>query len=506
MTERAAAGPADSPGTDLQRTGVSGPELAPYDAERLGRAAGTGFFWSLLNNFVGRFGNFLAGIVVVRLLAESEFGTYAVGLVVLTVLLSMNELGVSVAVIQRRGSVDDIAPTVVTLSILSSAVLTLAGFVLAPYIAEGMGAPQATWLIRLLVVGVLIDGLVAVPNALIMRALWQRKRLVIDSIAFAVGTPVTIGLALAGYGAWSLGWGAVLGNLVSGVLAYAWAPARYRPGWRREVVPELLRFGLPLAGASLLLLVMLNADYVIVGRELGPRQLGLYLLAFNVCAWPVTVIASAVRRVTLATFSRMQEESVEGGRDGFTKVAGLVLAITLPVCAGLSLYAPAVIEVLYGERWAEAADALRFLALLSVGRVAVEITYDYLAAIGRTASNIWLHLVWLVALVPALLVGTRLGGIEGAGAAHAIVVVVIVLPLLAVLLGRAGVGLGDLLRHALLPALGVLALAVTAAGVHALGWGALASLLVGGVLGGLVYFASVWPMRRTALELWNLAR
>ncbi len=102
----------------------------------LGQAMGRGFAWSLLNNFVGKLGSFVVGIVVVRLLTEGEFGTYAVGMVVLTVLLSMNELGVSVAVVQRRGSVRDIAPTVVTISIISSLVLSAVAFVAAPAVAS----------------------------------------------------------------------------------------------------------------------------------------------------------------------------------------------------------------------------------------------------------------------------------------------------------------------------------------------------------------------------------
>ena len=141
----------------------------------LGQAMGKGFAWSLLNNFVGKLGSFVVGIVVVRLLTEGEFGTYAVGMVVLTVLLSMNELGVSVAVVQRRGSVRDIAPTVVTISILSSLVLSVVAFVAAPAVASAMQSPESTWLIRLLVVGVVADGFAAVPDALINRAMQQRS-------------------------------------------------------------------------------------------------------------------------------------------------------------------------------------------------------------------------------------------------------------------------------------------------------------------------------------------
>lgn len=471
----------------------------------LGRAMGRGFAWSLLNNFVGKLGSFLVGIAVVRILSPDEFGSYAVGMVVLTVLLSVNELGVSVAVVQRPGSVSDIAPTVVTISIMSSAVLGAVAFLLAPAVAAAMQAPDSTWLIRLLIIGVLVDGVVAVPNALITRALEQRKRLLIDTIAFLVGTPVTIILAMAGYGGWSLGWGAVVGNLVSGLLAYLWAPARYRPGWRRDVLPELMRFGLPLAGSSLLLFLLLNFSYVVVGHMFGPVQLGLYLLAFNVASWPTTVIGTAIRRVTLAAFSRMSENELDGGTDGFSRVASLTMAVTLPVCVMLSLYADPIIRTLYGARWSGAVGVLELLVVFSLGRVAVELTYDFLAATGRTGYTVWLHAAWLLALIPALIIGGRLGGIRGVAGGHAVVVLVLLVPLLGYLLGRADVRLRTLALYNVRPVVGVLVLAVPVlVGLHQ-DWPLFVRVASGSAIGLMGYTAVVWPMRRSALSLWNMA-
>ena len=44
------------------------------------------------------------------------YGVYAVALVALNALLSMNELGVSLAIVRRTGDVSRIAPTVKTLA------------------------------------------------------------------------------------------------------------------------------------------------------------------------------------------------------------------------------------------------------------------------------------------------------------------------------------------------------------------------------------------------------
>ena len=468
-----------------------------------GATMGRGAAWSLLNNIVGRLGNFLAGIVIIRLLSESEYGTYAVGLVVLSVLLSMNELGVSVAIVQREGSVDDIAPTVMTMSIVSSLVLSGLAFAAAPLVASLLNSPDATGIIRLMVLGVLIDGVAAVPNALITRTLQQRKRLIIDTVAFVVGTPVTIGLALAGFGAWSLGWGALIGNVTTAVLAFLWAPAKVVPGWDREQVRPLLRFGMPLAGSSLLLLLLLNVDYVVVGHTLGPAQLGLYLLAFNLSSWPITVIASAVRRVSLAAFARLREHGPDASAEGFSSVVSLTMAVVLPASAFLSLYAAPVVELLYGTRWLPAAEALRFLVVFGVGRVAVELAYDFLAAHGRTLSTVWLHLAWLVALVPALVVGVRLGGIAGVALAHTAVVVVVLAPLQYVVLRRAGTGMRRLARANVRPVIGTLLAMLSAPLVLSLSVPPAALITVGALVGVALYAPAVWPMRRVARELWN---
>ena len=245
--------------------------------------------WSFLNTFTGRVGASLVGIVLARLLVPEDYGTYAVALVVLNALLSLNELGVSLAIVRWPGDVGRIAPTVATIAIGFSALLYCLCFVSAPVVSDALGDPSATGVIRLLSVGVIIDALTAVPAGLMTREFMQGRRLVIDSVAFFVVSSVSISLSLAGAGAWSLAWGSVAGNIVTGVMIMWWAPHRYVPGFNREVSRELLSFGLPLAGASLLVFAMLNVDYVVVGRVLGPVALGLYLLAFNLSSWPVNI-------------------------------------------------------------------------------------------------------------------------------------------------------------------------------------------------------------------------
>lgn len=474
------------------------------EGRSLGRDMGTGLAWSFLNNVIGRLGNFLAGIVVVRLLAQTEFGTYAIALVVLSVILSMNELGVSVAIVHHRGNPAGIAPTVMTLSLAASGAFAALGFFAAPALAATLGAPEASGLIRLLLLGVLLDGVASVPNALMSRFFMQRRRLVIDTVAFCVATPVTIGLALTGSGAWSLGWGAVAGNATTAVLALAWSPVKARLGWDRTIVKELLTFGLPLSGASLLLLLLLNVDNVIVSRSLGAAALGYYALAFNLCSWPITAVTSAIRRVAIALFARVTEHSDDGGSDGFGAALTVVTAVTLPMCILLAGYAGPLIGALYGPRWVPAAAALVPLAVFSVIRVWVELAYDFLAGSGRSGRTVWLHAIWLVALVPGMLLGARLNGIAGVGLAQAAVAVLVAVPTLLWLMRGAGVRLHLGLRRLVPLCLGAAVMGGVVLGSRAVTEDPFVAMLVGSPVAVVLYLACTWTLKSDALSLWRL--
>jgi O-antigen/teichoic acid export membrane protein len=427
-------------------------------------AAVNGMRWSLLNTVVTRSASVASGVVVARVLAPADFGVFAVGFVVVTVLLSVNDLGVTPAVVREGADVARIAPTVTTLAWSASALVFGVCWFAAPALADVLGAPGATGVVRLLAVGVLVDAVGAVPAAVLTREFRQRRRMAVDAVASATTVGLTVGLAFGGAGAWSLAIGATSGTALGAVLTLASVDTRYRPGFDRAVARELLAQGAPLAGSSLLLLALLNVDYVVVGHQLGPSALGTYLVAFNLCTWPVTVVVVTVRRVALAAFARWHHTPV-GAAPAFTASFASLVTCCLPLCLLLALFGPALVAVLYGPTWSGAGPVVAVLAVLTLGRVAGEISYDYLVAVGAGPASAMLYGVWLVALVPAMVVGVRVGGVLGAGVAHAVVVVVVLVPTLAVVLRRHGVRWRSALAAFRVPVTAAAAAAMVGVGV-----------------------------------------
>lgn len=430
-----------------------------------------------------------------RLLAPREFGVFAVALVALAALLAFNELGVSLALVRWQGDPRLIAPTVTTVALTTSAVLYVALWFTAPVVAEALQTPDATGVIRLLGVSLLIDGMTVVPAAFITREFQQGRRLAVDLTNLGLSTAVTVTLAVLGFGAISLAWGRLVANGFTAVLLFRLSGTHFRPGWDRKLAPELLAFGLPLAGASLLVFAMLNIDSIIVGGLLGTVALGFYIQAVNLSSWPVNTFSSAVRRVSLAGFSRLVDDPPRLIR-ALNRSNALLVSATLPVCALLGTLAEPLVTLVYGERWRPSAAALQYLAIFGAARVLVELAYDFLVAVGRSRLTLYLQLVWFATLLPSILVGARLGGIAGVAIGQAAVSMLLIVPLFVAALVRNGATLRGLSAPLLRPILGTAGLIATVFAVLALTDPGVVQLFAAGSLGVVVYAAFAWPMVR----------
>jgi PST family polysaccharide transporter len=426
----------------------------------IGRVAGKGLRWSLLGSVSNRLGSLLLGIALARLLTPADFGLYAIALSAMYFVMHVNDVGLIAATVQWRGRLAEIAPTATTLALVFSVLVYGVFWVVAPSFAGLAGSPAATPIVRLLTTVILIDGLTAVRAASLMRSFRQAQITVANFCGLLVNAAVAISLALNGAGAFSFAGGQVAGAVVTGGWVLWSAKLPWRLGFDRAITRKLMRFGLPLALSLGVEAVLLNVDYVIVGRVLGTVALGFYLLAFNVSSWAPGVISTAIRWVSVPSFSRLSEDD-DSLSPGVRRSMALLITSVLPIGILLVVLAPSLIEFLYGERWASAAPVLRFLVVLGIVRMITMLTVDILTGAGATRVALWLNLGWAVALVPALLVGTRLDNIRGAAIAHAIVAVLVALPLALMALRRVGVRLRPIPATALRPLLaGVLSAVV----------------------------------------------
>jgi PST family polysaccharide transporter len=460
----------------------------------LGSLAGRGAMWAVAASLTMRFASVAVTALLARLLSKEDFGVFAIALAVYLVVSSLAELGMASAVARSAVEPDDIAPTVASISILASGVVGIGMAACAPLLASALGQPAAAEPIRVLSLCLVLTGIFAVPGAQLVREFRQDRIFLGTIVGFLVSNPILIVLAVNGGGATAFAWSRVVGQLATGLVFVLSTSRRYRPGWRQAAVGPLIRFGLPLSLANLVNWTLLNADYLILGRLVDAAQVGVYLIAFNVASWSTAVMGSVLNSVVVPAFGRVSDDRARLGQ-ALLAASELVALAALPFGALTLALSDPLITALFGSRWNEASPVLAVLSVYGVLYAFSLLLVNVLVATGRTVRLLLIQLGWVAVLVPAILFGIRLSGLQGVAWAHVLTIGAVAVPAYAVAVVRVtGQSVRQLLRVWVRP---VCAAAVAGVGalltaqVFSQEW---LSLVAGGIVGILLYLAGVGPI------------
>jgi PST family polysaccharide transporter len=453
----------------------------------LGSQATRAAAWSGVSTVVLRLGTLIVGIVLARILTPEQFGIYAVALTVQSILITVADLGLSADLIRSKEP-ERIAPTVATLGLVMGTVMTAITFGFSTTLAALLGSPAAAPAIAVLSFTLVLAGATVVPYAMLQRRFQQREMFVVGVADFVVSTTVTLLLIAAGFGVLGLAIGRVAAQIVSSAMQFALARVRPRYGIDRSMLRPVLAFGVPIAAANLLSWALLNVDNIVLARVAGATALGYYVLAFNISSWPMSALAHVVRSISLPYFAR----STRGG-EGLAALTAAAWAGALPAGAVLAALAAPLIEVVYGPKWLPAAPVLAALGVYGSLRVVFDIFAGYLYAKGHSGPVLVIQIIWLVVLTAAMMVATRAYGIVGAGWAHVLVAIVVILPAYLIALRVTDVHARDFLREAWWPTVATIPTVAAAILARVLFPAALPALLVGGFAAVTIYGVLMWP-------------
>lgn len=471
--------------------------------ESIHRQAGRGLRWSLFGTMAMKVGSFAMGLVLARLLAPAEFGTYAIALAATNILMSVNDVGLIAATVQWRGKLAEMAPTATTMAAGFAAAAYGLSWLAAPWFAAVAGDRAAAPVVRLLALVVLIDGLTAVRSAALMRGFRQDKLILANSGGLVTNAVIAITLAAGGAGALSFAWGQVAGACLTGALVFGFARLPARVGFDRRIAARLLRFGLPLTASLGVEALIMNVQFMIIGGLAGPVALGYFLLAFNVASWAQSILGTAIRYVSVAGFSRLSEGDDHALAVGVQRSMSMLVTVVAPITALTVALAGPLIAFLYGAQWSPSAPVLRFLVVFTLVRIVTGLAMDILMGAGATRATLWVQVGWAVALIPALWAATHLDGIRGAALAHAAIAVLVALPLAALALRRAGVDVARVVPGMIRPLAAALLAGVVAVVAARLTGPHPVALLVAGGAAMLAYLPLAVP--RDQLYQWLAA-
>lgn len=388
----------------------------------IARKTAWGFIWNFSAYFLGKIVVLVTTSILARLLTKSDFGLVAVAVVAINYLSVFKDLGLGVALIQRKGDVKEAANTVFTINLIIGLVLSSLIIPLAPFVADYFRDPQVTPILRWMGLSFIINALGSVHTNWLVRDLDYRRKLVPELGGALTKGAVSIGMAYLGYGVWSLVAGQIVGAVASVLLVWFILPWRPRLTLDRKIARSLIQFGASVTVVDVITQITDNIDYVIVGRVFGLVQLSIYTLAYRLPEMLLIGNLWVMGGVVFPAFSTVQDRPNELRR-GFLASVRLVQLIAVPISLGLLIAADPIVRVVFGEQWLDAIPILRVLAVYAwVYSLGYHVGGFY-KAIGRPDILLRLSLLTLVIIIPSLLIGSRFGMI-GVAIGHLVAVLI----------------------------------------------------------------------------------
>ena len=193
---------------------------------------------------------------------------------------------------------------------LVGAILTLSLSLLAPAGGSFLSRAAAVLGHNRFGNGFLVNAAGVQHSAMLQREMRFTALAVIQIVALMVSTVLGIGMALLGYGYWSLVGFSVTLPLVSTIafwIAKSWIPGKPRKG---AGIRPMVHFGGSVTLISLIVYVAYNLDKVLLGRFWGAEALGIYGRSYQIINIPTDNLNSAVGEVAFAALSRLQDDPI----------------------------------------------------------------------------------------------------------------------------------------------------------------------------------------------------
>jgi teichuronic acid exporter len=357
-------------------------------------------------------------IVLARLLDPNDFGIVSLAAVLIGATELFSGIGMQSAIIASKEKGEEAAYHGMCVSLLSGTCFTLLLLGLAPQIAAWFGRAELTGVIRWMSVLILLQTISMVPHGIMMKSMEFRKLVIPNTLAPAGSMVVSIGMAYAGYGFWSLVGGQIAGGAVHlGALLVVcpnldWMKPRK---WSRSVAGELVRFGVTNMGTGVVRYVYNQGDYVVVGKALGTTALGFYTQAYNLANLPVNTVSSVANTVLFPAYAKIRDDSKRLA-GAFLDSFGMVSALSVPMAIGLLILAPDFVIVLLGEKWRSSIPVLQAFSILSFLRPLSGTTSPLFLAINRPGYNLRTAIIQCISMFGLILLLLR-WGITGVGLA-----------------------------------------------------------------------------------------
>jgi O-antigen/teichoic acid export membrane protein len=369
--------------------------------QNLAKATLHGAFWAYASNYSGKLLVFISTAVLARLLLKEDFGIAGYALVVIGLLEVLEGLGIGPAIVYHQTDPKKLDTAFWIGLAVGLTLFLLTWFIAAPLAGTFFRDARAVPITRVLGLEFIIGAFALVHAATLTKKLAFGHKFVPEMSRSVSKGIASIALALLGFGAWSLILGHLAGVLVQ-TIAY-WLVVPWRPAlhFQQKAARTFLSYGASVASINVLGILILNMDYLVIGRFMGAAALGVYTLAFRVPELLVKQFCNILGNVTFPVYAQMRDDP-QALKRGFLMTTRYMTMITIPLGLGLALVAGPFVLTVFTGKWAEAIPVMAAISIYTLLRSLVFNAGSVYKATGKPGLLSRLNFIQALVTAPAL--------------------------------------------------------------------------------------------------------
>jgi PST family polysaccharide transporter len=307
----------------------------------------------------------LKGYVVAAFLPTTQYGVWGLLVITLGTLYWLAELGFDDKYVQQDDPDQERAFQIAfTLQCMLVAAFMALTVVAMPLFALAYG--NWTILAPGYAIGLLVMPAVALqtPMWIFYRRMEFRKQRLLQSIDPVIGFVVTVALAVAGFGYWSLVIGLIASAWAAGIVAVRACPYRLALRYEKGTIRSYMSFSWPLFVSSVNGIAIAQIPILVVQRSLGVAAVGAITLAGTITLY-TTRMDDVLSHSLYATICAAKDR-VDLLFESFSKTNRMALLWATPVGIGLALFAHPLVHFVLGDRWRAAIIVIQVMAINAV--------------------------------------------------------------------------------------------------------------------------------------------
>lgn len=339
-------------------------EVAPdaVDTSRLKERTIKSLFWKLLERGGNQLVTLIVQIVLARILNPGDFGTLAIIIVFVNIGAVFVQSGLNTALVQAPEANSEDYSTVFYICLTISLILYIALFLAAPQIESFYQVNELASFLRAIALLLPIGALNSVQVAIITRELRLRSLFVATLIGSVSSGVLGIGMALAGFGLWSLVAQQLAMQAISAIVMIPlsrWVP---KLEFSLAKAKQHLGFGWKLLAASLIGVLYNNLYDLIIGKVFSVADLGYFNQGKKIPSVTESLFDSTIASVMLSAAAKLQDEK-EKLKALTRRAMQLTTYMVAPMMALLAVTATPLVSLIFTDKWLPCVPYLQLFAI-----------------------------------------------------------------------------------------------------------------------------------------------